>query len=64
MDAKETTSIMAIALAVVMIAGLIAIPVLEQAEAANPTSESRDKGQQGDRSSGGKRHGQGGGIDI
>jgi hypothetical protein len=38
--------------AIVVIGGLIVIPVIEEAEAANPTSESRNKGQQGDIASG------------
>ena len=48
----------------VILAGLIVIPVIEAAEAANAISESRNKGQQGESSSVGKRKGQGGGIDI
>jgi len=40
---------------------LIAIPIIEAADAANATSESRNKGQRGELMSDGKRQGNGGG---
>jgi len=43
-----------------LIAGLIAIPVLEEAKAISSTALDRNKGQQGDSASGGKRQGTGG----
>jgi hypothetical protein len=48
----------------VVLAGLVIIPVIEEAKAANAISDSRSKGLQGERASGGKRSGQGPGIDI
>jgi hypothetical protein len=50
-----------VALGVVLVAGLIAIPALDQAYASNATSDSKKNGQQGTESSDGKRQGRGGG---
>jgi hypothetical protein len=54
-------AILLIASAVVLIGGLIVIPAIQEAQAANFISESRNKGQQGERASEGKRQGNGGG---
>jgi hypothetical protein len=58
-----TTTMLAIfvALGVILVAGLIAIPAIDQAHASNATSDSRKNGQQGAKSSDGKRQGHGGG---
>ena len=53
-----------VAVAVMLIGGLAVIPALQEAEAANGTSESRNKGQQGDKASRGNRAGGGGGINT
>ena len=45
----------------VLVTGLIAIPVVEEADARSSTASDRNKGQQGDSSSGGKRQGGSGG---
>ena len=47
-----------IAFGVVLVTGLIVIPVIEEAEARSNTASERNKGQQGDSSSGGNRHSQ------
>ena len=58
MSMNTTMAILLLASVAVVIGGLIAVPVLmEAADAANATSESRNKGQQGEKSSGGKRNG-------
>jgi hypothetical protein len=62
---NTTTSLMAmltIALAIALVGGLVVVPAIEQAHAANSISDARNKGKQGDLSSGGKRRG--GGSDI
>jgi len=46
-----------IALSAVVVTGLIAIPVLEEAHARSQTAEDRNKGQQGNAASDGKRLG-------
>lgn len=50
-----------VAIAVLFVAGLAVIPTLQEADAANTTSESRDKGARGELSSDGKRNGNDGG---
>jgi hypothetical protein len=53
-------AILLLASVAVVIGGLVAVPVLmEAAEAANAISEPRNKGQQGDKSSGGRVEGVG-----
>jgi hypothetical protein len=49
-----------VAVAVMFIAGLAVIPALQEAQAANAISTSRDKGAQGELMSDGKRQGNGG----
>jgi hypothetical protein len=44
---NNTMAILVIATTGVMIGGLIAVPVIEAAEAANETSEAKNKGKQG-----------------
>jgi hypothetical protein len=46
-DVNTALAIFFLATAVVLIGGLIVIPVIEVAEAANATSESKNKGKQG-----------------
>ena len=48
-----------VALGVMLVAGLVVIPVIHEAQARSLTAALRDKGQQGDFSSGGKRSGGG-----
>ena len=50
-------AIVLIAFAVVIMAGLIVIPALQEAQAANSISDSRDKGARGDAKSDFKRQG-------
>ena len=50
-----------IAMGVVLVTGLIAIPVIEEAQARSSTAEENNKGKQGEESSEGKRSGSGGG---
>jgi hypothetical protein len=45
------------ALGVVLVTGLIAIPVIEEADARSSIAEENNKGKQGEESSGGKRQG-------
>jgi hypothetical protein len=52
-----------IALGVVLVAGLVVIPIIHEAQARSLTATLNNKGQQGDSASGGKRHGVGGGCD-
>jgi hypothetical protein len=49
----------AVAIAVMFVAGLAVIPTLQEADAANTTSESRDKGARGELMSEGKHNGNG-----
>ena len=49
-----------IAVAIMFIAGLAVVPVLQEAEAANAVSESWNNGQRGELMSEGKRQGNGG----
>ena len=61
---KSETTIMlslAIALAIALVAGLVVVPVIEEAQAANPISDANNKGKRGESASGGKRSGSGGG---
>ena len=58
---KSIIVALVIAVVAVTISGLIAIPAIDQAHARSSTAVSRDKGQQGDSASGGKRGGTGGG---
>jgi hypothetical protein len=53
-------AILLIASVAIVIGGLIAIPVIEAADAANAISDSRSKGKQGEIASQGKRQGNGG----
>jgi hypothetical protein len=47
-DANTVLALIFLASAVVLIGGLIAIPIIEAADAANVVSDSRSKGQRGD----------------
>jgi hypothetical protein len=58
---STTMAIFLIATVAVVLAELIAIYVIEAIEAANTTSESRDKGARGELMSDGKHNGNGGG---
>jgi hypothetical protein len=49
-----------VALGVALVAGLVVIPAIHEAQARSLTAVLRDKGQQGDDASGGKRQGGGG----
>jgi hypothetical protein len=60
MEKTNINAVLAIflaATAVAIIGGLVVLPATQEAQAANPTSESRNKGQQGDISSDCKRQG-------
>jgi len=46
-----------VALGAALVAGLVLIPVIHEAQARSLTAVFRDKGQQGDFASGGKRQG-------
>jgi hypothetical protein len=46
-----------VALGVVLVTGLVVIPVVEEVDARSSTASDRNKGQQGDSSSEGKRQG-------
>jgi hypothetical protein len=50
-----------IAIGAVLVSGLVAIPMMEEADARSQTASDRNKGQQGDSSSTGKRQGDSGG---
>ncbi len=62
MNTKPNTfaTIFIITFGLMLIGGLAVVPIIEEAQAANSVSESKNKGQQGDSSSGGKRSGIGG----
>jgi SNF family Na+-dependent transporter len=50
-----------VATAVVMIAGMVVIPAIQEAQAGNAISDARNKGKWGELMSDGKRQGNGGG---
>ena len=63
MNTSTTSAAMAIllfAFDVVFIVGLVVIPAIQEAQAANFISSTRDKGARGEQMSDGKRNGQGG----
>ena len=64
MNTSTTMIILLLASAAIVIGGLIAIPVIEAADAANAISEGRNKGQNGEIKSNGRRQGGGGGINT
>jgi len=62
-DVNTVLALIFLASAVVVIGGLIAVPVIEAADAANAISEGRNKGKHGEFASGGKSRGRGD-VDI
>ncbi len=53
--------IVVLALTIVLVVGLAVIPAMEEVDARSSTASERNKGQQGDSSSDGKRQGGSGG---
>ena len=51
-----------VALGVILVAGLVVIPAIHEAQAISSTALDRNKGQQGDSASGGKRQDGSGGC--
>lgn len=58
---KNQTNTLMLTIFVALGAMLVVIPVVHEAQARSSTATSRDKGQQGDLASGGKRQGGSGG---
>ncbi|HKO64514.1 MAG TPA: hypothetical protein VJU13_04880 [Candidatus Nitrosocosmicus sp.] len=57
---NKSISLLAITTILLTAIGLVVVPSLEQADAANIVSESKNKGKQGELKSDGKRQGKGG----
>jgi hypothetical protein len=58
---NTVTAIFFVVIAMMFIAGLAVIPVLQEAQAGNAISDARNKGKWGELMSDGKRQGNGGG---